>query len=277
MTTPRGPQPFPGQEKRLRLLAFVRQDSVVRVDKRVEDTAMTWPHLLVIEFIAAMIWSLGLFAISALFNAPLQDHSTIDCTPNPSKAPWYLLNLQELLLHMDKGLAGVIVPTIWLTFMAVIPYIDRSRDGIGHWFTNAIGKKCAIFSAVFTTAIVFGLILVDVTIKIDRSVKDPVTGAVTGWPGYANFATHNFPGGSELIPNYIIPIGVMLVLPVILVQLCIRLFGAGTREWMIAIFTGFVVTYVVLTVVGTSLRGPGMDLYAPWALPETHQCFAPRP
>jgi quinol-cytochrome oxidoreductase complex cytochrome b subunit len=275
MTAPRGPQPFPGQEKRLRLLAFVRQDSVVRVDKRVEDTAMTWPHLLVIEFIAAMIWSLGLFVISALFNAPLQDHSTIDCTPNPSKAPWYLLNLQELLLHMDKGLAGVIVPTIWLTFMAVIPYIDRSRDGIGHWFTNEIGKKCAIFSAVFTTAIVFGLILVDVTIKIDRSVKDPVTGAVTGWPGYANFATQHFPGGSELIPNYIIPTGVMLILPVILVQLCIRLFGAGTREWMIAIFTGFVASYLVLTVVGTSMRGPGMDLYAPWALPETHQCFEP--
>jgi hypothetical protein len=101
MTAPRGPQPFPGQEKRLRLLAFVRQDSVVRVDKRVEDTAMVWPHLLVIEFIAAMIWSLGLFVISAMFNAPLQDHSTVDCTPNPSKAPWYLLNLQELLLHMD--------------------------------------------------------------------------------------------------------------------------------------------------------------------------------
>ena len=55
MTAPRGPQPFAGQEKRLRLLAFVRQDSVVRVDKRVEDTAMVWPHLLVIEFIAAML------------------------------------------------------------------------------------------------------------------------------------------------------------------------------------------------------------------------------
>jgi quinol-cytochrome oxidoreductase complex cytochrome b subunit len=275
MTTPRGPQPFPGQEKRLRLLAFVRQDSVVRVDKRVEDTAMTWPHLLVIEFIAAMIWSIGLFVISALFNAPLQDHSTVDCTPNPSKAPWYLLNLQELLLHMDKGLAGVVVPTIWLTFMAFIPYIDSSREGIGHWFTNEVGKKCAIFSAVFTTAIVFGLILVDVTIKIDRSVKDPVTGAVTGWPGYGTFATQYFPGGSELIPNYIIPIGTMLVLPVILVQLCKRLFGAGTREWMIAIFTGFVASYLVLTVVGTSMRGPGMDLYAPWSLPATHQCFEP--
>ena len=277
MTTPRGPQPFPGQEKRLRLLAFVRQDSVVRVDKRIEDTAMTWPHLLVIEFIAAMIWSLGLFVIAALFNAPLQDHSTVDCTPNPSKAPWYLLNLQELLLHMDKGLAGVVVPTLWLVFMAAIPYIDRSRDGIGLWFTNEVGRKTAIFSAVFTTVIVFGLILFDVFIKIDRRPIDPTTNQRVGdaWPGYTIFAGQHFPGGAELIPNYVIPIAVMLILPVILVQLCIRLFGAGTREWMIAIFTGFVATYLVLTVVGTSMRGPGMDLYAPWALPETHQCFEP--
>src|SRR5207249_10310786 len=81
MTTPRGPQPFAGQEKRLRLLAFVRQDSIVRVDKRVEDTAMVWPHLLVIEFIAAMLWSIGLFVIAAAFNAPLQDHGNPDCTP----------------------------------------------------------------------------------------------------------------------------------------------------------------------------------------------------
>src|SRR3979409_1969221 len=109
MTTPRGPQPFSGQEKRLRLLACVRQDSVVRVDKRVEDTAMVWPHLLVIEFIAAMLWFIGLFVISAAFNAPLQDHSTPDCTPNPSKAPWYRLNLQDLRLHRETSLARAAV------------------------------------------------------------------------------------------------------------------------------------------------------------------------
>src|SRR6266550_5186400 len=165
MTAPRGPQPFPGQEKRLRLLAFVRQDSIVRVDKRVEDTAMVWPHLLTIEFIAAMLWTIGLFAISAAFNAPLQDHQTPDCTPNPSKAPWYLLNLQELLLHMDKGLAGVVVPTLWLVFMAAIPYIDSSREGIGHWFTNEIGKKTAIFSTFFTLILTFSLILLDAFLK----------------------------------------------------------------------------------------------------------------
>ncbi|HUQ41362.1 MAG TPA: hypothetical protein VM052_02560 [Candidatus Limnocylindrales bacterium] len=267
MTAPRGPQPFTGQEKRLRLLAFVRQDSVVRVDKRVEDTAMTWPHLLVIEFIAAMIWSLGLFVIAALFNAPLQDHSTVDCTPNPSKAPWYLLNLQELLLHMDKGLAGVVVPTIWIGFMMAIPYIDRSREGIGLWFTNETGKKTAIFAAIFTAVVVPALIAFDAIVK----QKYPAI----GWPGYSDFALQHFPGGSELIPNYVIPILMMLILPVILVLLVKRLFGARTREWMIAIWTGFVVTYLVLTIVGTSMRGPGMDLYAPWSLPETHQCFEP--
>ena len=260
MTTPRGPQPFAGQEKRLRLLAFVRQDSVVRVDKRVEDTAMVWPHLLVIEFIAAMLWSIGLFVIAAAFNAPLQDHATPDCTPNPSKAPWYLLQLQELLLHMDKGLAGVVVPTIWLTFMAFIPYIDRSREGVGIYFTSANGKRIAIFSAVYTTVLTFSLILLDAFLKAH---------------GYIEFATEHFPGGKQLLPNYVIPTATMLGLTFLLVFLVKRLWGANTREWMIAVYTGFVAVYLVLVVVGTSMRGPGMDLFPPWGVPSTHQCLEP--
>src|SRR5437762_444976 len=180
MTAPRGPQPFPGQEKRLRLLAFVRQDSIVRVDKRVEDTAMVWPHLLVIEFIAAMLWSIGLFAISAAFNA---------------------------------------------------------------------------------TLLTFSLILVDAFLKAH---------------GYIEFASDHFPGGKQLLPNYLIPIAVMLGLSFLLVVIVKRLYGANTREWNIAVFTGFISVYLVLTIVGTSFRGPGMDLFAPWAVPATHQCFEPR-
>jgi hypothetical protein len=260
MTTPRGPQPFPGQEKRLRLLAFVRQDSVVRVDKRVEDTAMVWPHLLVIEFIAAMLWFIGLFVISAAFNAPLQDHSTPDCTPNPSKAPWYLLNLQELLLHMDKGLAGVIVPTIWIVFMMAIPYIDRSREGVGIWFTSPKGLRVTYFAAVYATVLTFSLIV------LDKILKDN---------GYIEFASNSLPGGKQLFPDYIIPVTTMLVLTVGLVVLVKILFKGNTRDWMTAIWTGFVCVFVVLTLVGTSMRGPGMDMYAPWALPSTHQCFEP--
>ena len=260
MTTPRGPQPFTGQEKRLRLLAFVRQDSVVRVDKRVEDTAMVWPHLLVIEFIVAMLWFIGLFIISAAFNAPLQDHSTPDCTPNPSKAPWYLLNLQELLLHMDKGLAGVVVPTIWIVFMMFIPYIDRSREGVGIWFTSPKGLRITYFSAVFSTAITFTLIF------LDKLLKDH---------GYIEFASQNLPGGKQLFPDYIIPITTMIVLIAVLVLLVRILFRGNARDQVIAVWTGFVCVYLVLTIVGTSFRGPGMDMYAPWALPATHQCFAP--
>jgi quinol---cytochrome c reductase cytochrome c subunit, bacillus type len=260
MTTPRGPQPFSGQEKRLRLLAFVRQDSVVRVDKRVEDTAMVWPHLLVIEFIAAMLWFIGLFIISAAFNAPLQDHSTPDCTPNPSKAPWYLLNLQELLLHMDKGLAGVIVPTIWIVFMMAIPYIDRSREGVGIWFTSPRGLRVTYFAAVYATAVTFSLIV------LDKLLKDH---------GYIEFASANLPGGKQLFPDYIIPITTMTVLSILLVVLVKVIFKGDTHDWMTAVWTGFVCVFLVLTVVGTSMRGPGMDMYAPWALPSTHQCFAP--
>lgn len=250
-----GPQPYPGQEKRLRLLAFVRQDSVVRVDKRVEDTAMVWPHLLVIEFIVAMLWLIALFALAALFNAPLQDHSNPDRTPNPSKAPWYLLNLQELLLHMDKGLASVIVPSIWLFFLLpIIPYVDRSREGVGRWFTSTTGRKVFLFSAVYTTVLTFALIVIDFAAKK---------------AGYIEWASANLPGGKQLIPDYVIPITVMMGFSLLLVFLVKKLYGADRREWVIALFTGFVFVYAVLTVVGTSMRGPGMDLYAPWLLPPT--------
>jgi quinol---cytochrome c reductase cytochrome c subunit, bacillus type len=250
-----GPQPFPGQEKRLRLLAFVRQDSVVRVDKRVEDTAMVWPHLLVIEFIVAMLWLVMLLVLAALFNAPLQDHANPDHTPNPSKAPWYLLNLQELLLHMDKGLAGIIVPSIWIfAVMPLIPYIDRSRENVGIWFSNPTGRRIFYFSAVYSTVLTFVLIFIDFAAKK---------------AGYIEWATEHLPGGKQLFPDWIIPVGVMLGLSTLLVVLVNKLYGADRRGQMIALFTGFVFVYLVLTFVGTSMRGPGMDLYAPWNLPKT--------
>lgn len=251
----KGPQPFAGQEKRLRLLAFVRQDSVIRVDKRVEDTAMVWPHLLVIEFIVAMLWLVALFVIAALFNAPLQDMSNPDHTPNPSKAPWYLLNLQELLLHMDKGLAGVIVPTILLfVFLPLIPYLDRTRQGVGVYFTDRAGFRIFVFSAVYSTVLTFALIFIDFAAKK---------------AGYIEWASENLPGGKQLFPDWIVPIVVMSGLSALLLVLVRKLFGADMRGYMIALFTGFVFVYVVLTFVGTSMRGPGMDLYAPWLLPKT--------
>src|SRR5438309_8479047 len=87
------------------------------------DTVQVWPHLVVIEFLAAIIFTINLVLLSTLVNGPLDQLANADATPNPSKAPWYFLNLQELLLHMNPALAGVIVPTAALGLIAVIPYV----------------------------------------------------------------------------------------------------------------------------------------------------------
>ncbi len=282
MATPRGPQPLAGQERRLRLLAFVKQDSIVRVDKRIEDTAMVWPHLLVIEFIAAMLLSVGLFVIGALVNAPLQDHSNPDRTPNPSKAPWYFLNLQELLLHMNPALAGVIVPGIAILALMAIPYLDRSREGVGTYFHSRKGRQIAVFSVGYTIVILALLIVADAIMK--ASTIAPITFGIFNavrlpgaehngvylpfFPqGYAAWAEQNLPGGKAFIPDIVIPIVVMLFFPTLLVLLTKRLYQADRREWIIALFSGFITVYFVLTFVGTAMRGRGMDLFVPWNVP----------
>src|SRR5438067_6789008 len=96
--------------------------------------------------------------LSTLFNGPFRDLANPDKTPNPSKAPWYFLNLQELLLHMNPALAGVIVPTVALIALAAIPYVDKGTQGLGVWFYNQRGPRIAAFSAVYATAILFLLI-----------------------------------------------------------------------------------------------------------------------
>jgi hypothetical protein len=150
--------------------------------------------------------------------------------------------------------------------MAAIPYIDRSREGVGIWFTSPNGLRITIFAAFYATLLTFSLILLDAFLKVPED---------QGGFGYIEKASRFLPGGKQLFPNYIIPIAVMLGLSFLLVLIVKRLYAANTREWMMAIFTGFVSVYLVLTVVGTSMRGPGMDLAAPWAVPATHQCFEP--
>src|SRR6266571_573163 len=99
-----------------------------------DEEVLVWPDLVFVEFIAALLFTVTLVVLSAVANAPLQARADPNHTPNPSKAPWYFLNLQELLLHMDPALAGVIVPTIALIALGAIPYYDRSNEGQGVWF-----------------------------------------------------------------------------------------------------------------------------------------------
>ena len=115
-----------------------------------EEEVLVWPDLVFVEFISAVLFTITFLILSVFINAPLLNRANPDVTPNPSKAPWYFLNLQELLLHMDKAWAGVLLPTIALGFFMVIPYIDRSREAQGIWFGTKYSVRITLITVVFS-------------------------------------------------------------------------------------------------------------------------------
>jgi len=126
-----------------------------------EEEVLVWPDLVFIEFIAAVLFTLTFVVLSVFIDAPLLNRANPDITPNPSKAPWYFLNLQEMLLHMHPAWAGVLVPIIALAGLAVIPYIDRSKEGQGVWFGTERSVRIALFAALYTVLVTSLLILLD--------------------------------------------------------------------------------------------------------------------
>jgi hypothetical protein len=126
-----------------------------------EEELLVWPDLVFVEFISAVLFTISLTVLAVLVNAVLLDQANPNLTPNPSKAPWYFLNLQELLLHMHPALAGVIVPTIALILLGAIPYYDRFPDGQGEWFGTARAKTITVITALVSPVITLSLILFD--------------------------------------------------------------------------------------------------------------------
>jgi hypothetical protein len=253
-------------EKTYRLLALVRGQTFARPKYVEGDEVMVWPDLVVIEAVAALVFTLLLLAMSILVNAPLLTLANPTRTPNPSKAPWYFLNLQELLLHMDAGIAGVWVPGLALVALAAIPYIDRSPLGQGVYWYTPNSKKIAGFSAIYTFVLMWALIILDEPPRVDRVTQQPRL--VLGfWPGFGIIKTLVGFGVPPWIYNFVVPIAIMLGLSALLVYIVKRVWHADMREVMIALFTGFVVSYVVLTISGTAFRGHGMELFWPWQNP----------
>lgn len=245
------------EAKRQKLLELVRGRALARPTDLADDEVMVWPSLVVVEAVCATVFLMILTLLSIFVSAPLTEHANVNKTPNPSKAPWYFLNLQELLLHMNAGLAGVIVPTAALVAIAAIPYFDRSPLGVGILGTSAKGRKIIGFTSIFTVIVVSAMIVLDEVIAPKR----------TGW-GIGNWIKDQ--GGSEFMYNTVYPSIVMLVAIGVLVGLVQTMFRPTRRELIIALFTGFFVTYWVLTIFGTSFRGEGQDLSWPWNLPLEH-------
>jgi hypothetical protein len=109
-----------------RLLTVVKSGSIQDIKSKPLDKVHTWPHLIVVEFGAALAVTAFLTIFSIFVNAPLLELANVNETPNPSKAPWYFLGLQELLTMFHPMVAGVTIPGIGLIILTMAPYIDRN-------------------------------------------------------------------------------------------------------------------------------------------------------
>ena len=109
-----------------RLLTVVKSGSIQDVKSEPVDKVHTWPHLLAVEFVASLACTAFLFVFSWVVNAPLLQAANFNQTPNPAKAPWYFLGLQELLTMFHPMIAGVTLPTIGLIALMFSPYLDKN-------------------------------------------------------------------------------------------------------------------------------------------------------
>ncbi|MFM7225547.1 MAG: menaquinol-cytochrome c reductase cytochrome b subunit [Actinomycetota bacterium] len=109
-----------------RLLTVVKSGSIQQARAEAQDKVHTWPHLLSIEFASILSMTAFVTIFSALVKAPLLGLADVNATPNPSKAPWYFLGLQELLKMFQPMVAGVTLPGIALALLAIVPFFDRN-------------------------------------------------------------------------------------------------------------------------------------------------------
>jgi len=109
-----------------RLLTVVKSGSIQQTRAEAQDKVHVWPHLLVLEFASILSLMAFITVFSALVKAPLLGLADVNSTPNPSKAPWYFLGLQELLKMFNPAVAGVLIPGIALGLLAITPYVDKN-------------------------------------------------------------------------------------------------------------------------------------------------------
>ena len=158
---------------RVRLLGVVERQSVVAEEQLTDDTVFTWPHLLIRHAVVGLGTVAVCLALGVAFAAPLRGIANPNLTPEPAKAPWYFVGLQELLSHFDPLVAGILIPGGAVLAFVLLPYIDRNPA------TEARNRKVAI--VIFT---IVGVIAVALTV-IGLAFRGP------GWK-FVNPLTHSY-------------------------------------------------------------------------------------
>jgi hypothetical protein len=115
------------------------------IEKAESDRVWVWPDLVYTELISLIVCSVILILWSVFLKAPLEQPANRSVTPNPSKAPWYFLGLQEMLVYFDPWLAGVVLPGLIIAGLIAIPYIDKNPKGNGYYTFNERKTEITLF------------------------------------------------------------------------------------------------------------------------------------
>ncbi|MEP0804344.1 MAG: cytochrome b N-terminal domain-containing protein [Chloroflexota bacterium] len=231
----------------------VRKDGGLTVPKsagQVEEPKLervtTIPHLVHRELIFALAWTAALLIFAMLVPAPLEGIADPALSPNPAKAPWYFMGLQELLLHFHPLVGAIVIPSLAIIGIFTLPFFDLNPKSVGVYFRSQRGRSLTLL------AIGIALIATPVWVLLDEYVLN-----WTLW----------LPTWDTLLSNGLIPLAVIL-LPLILLDSWIhRSFQADTEERVLFIASFLFTAFIILTIIGIFFRGPGMSLYLPWNMP----------
>ncbi len=192
---------------------------------------------------AALVVLAAVLLLAAVADAPLLAQANPGISPNPAKAPWYFMGVQELLVHLHPFFAAVVVPALALALLAALPSLGDGARTTGRWFESPKGARIALSAAAAGAVLTCGAILAD----------EPLRRAPPRFPALAPAIR------SGLLP--VLAAGALVAS----VALLSRRRGASRLETLQAAFTFVVVAFAVLTATGILFRGPGMVLAWPWS------------
>ncbi len=210
-------------------IVFITKKTSAKVQGDVGPQWMTYPHLLVREAIAFQVLVIALVTVALFWDAPLEQLANPLLTPNPAKAPWYFLGLQELLHYFPPLVAGIIIPTLVILALVVIPYFNVNVQGEPLWSTNRTKHLRALLAVLAALVIFLGMFRAETVL---------VPTVLVG--GLVVFSYFVAPGKQPWM-DYL-----------------------RTRRVSWWVMTWFIIVAVVLTLVGTFFRGPGWSWVWPW-------------
>ncbi len=210
-------------------IVFITKKTSAKVKGKVEGQLMTYPHLVLREAIVFQVLTIVLVVIALFWNAPLEQLANPLVTPNPAKAPWYFLGLQELLHYFPPILAGILIPTLVVIGLVVIPYFDVNIKGEALWAANRQRRLIVFLASVGAVLVFLGIF------KAWDAVAPTVIVAALTLAGYTA------PPEGNRTREFL-----------------------RTRALSWWVMTWFIAVAITLTAVGTFFRGPGWSLVWPW-------------